>query len=143
MSQLFIDLTFDKKDFRGMPLEKGEYENCEFVHCDFSSTDLGGILFIDCRFSHCNLSLVQLGKTCFRDVSFAECRMWGLHFEHADPFGFSVVFAQCSFNHSSFYQMKLKKMVFAGCALREVDFAEAGCCINMISRSLNWSILCP
>jgi fluoroquinolone resistance protein len=84
MSQLFIDLTFEKKDFREMPPEKGEYEDCQFVHCDFSSTDLGGILFIDCRFSHCNLSLVQLGKTCFRDVSFTECRMWGLHFEHAD-----------------------------------------------------------
>jgi uncharacterized protein YjbI with pentapeptide repeats len=51
--------------------------------------------------------------------------MWGLHFEHADPFGFSVALAQCSLNHSSFYQMKLKKMVFAGCSLQEVDFAEA------------------
>ena len=125
MSQLFTETVFEKKDFREAPLEKGEYEQCQFVHCDFSNADLSGILFIDCSFSHCNLSLVVLAKTCFRDVVFKDCKMWGLHFEHADPFGFSVSFDACSLNHSSFYQMKLKKMVFTGCSLVEVDLAEA------------------
>ena len=125
MSAFFTDSVFERKDFREAPPEKGEYEQCQFVHCDFSNADLSGILFIDCSFSDCNLSLVVLAKTCFRDVTFTDCKLWGLHFEHADPFGFSVSFARCSLNHSSFYQMKLKKMVFTSCSLLEVDFAEA------------------
>ena len=31
----------------------------------------------------------------------------------------------CSLNHSSFYQVKLKKMVFKGCTLHEADFTES------------------
>ncbi len=50
------------------------------------------MLFIDCSFSRCNLSLAVLTGTCCRDIVFKECKLWGLHFEHADPFGFSVVF---------------------------------------------------
>ncbi len=51
--------------------------------------------------------------------------MWGLHFENADPFGLSVSFDHCSLNHSSFYQVKLKKTIFKGCTLHEADFSEA------------------
>ncbi len=104
-----------------MGCKQGCYPFSRFCYLFLNS----GVLFIDCGFSHCNLSLVQLVKTCFRDVVFKDCKLWGLHFEHADPFGFSVVFDHCSLHHTSFYHMKLKKMNFAGCSLREVDFAEA------------------
>jgi uncharacterized protein YjbI with pentapeptide repeats len=122
---LFTDTTFEKKDFREAPLEKGEYENCKYAKCILSGTDLSTILFIDCTFSDCDLSLVNLAKTCFRDVAFKDCKMWGLHFENADPFGLSVTFDHCSLNHSSFYQVKLKKVHFKGCTLHEADFTES------------------
>ena len=122
---LFTDTIFEKKDFREAPLAQGEYENCQFAHCDLSNTDLSGLLFIDCTFSHCNLSLVNLAKTCFRDVAFKDCKMWGLHWENADQFGLAVTLDHCSLNHSSFYGVKLTKQVFTHCSLQEVDFTEA------------------
>jgi len=106
MEQIFIDETFDKKDFEDSPLARGEYENCIFKHCDFSNTDLSEIIFLECEFIDSNLSLVKLTKTAFRDVKFKDSKMLGLHFENCDEFGLSFSFEKCSLNHSSFYQLK-------------------------------------
>jgi uncharacterized protein YjbI with pentapeptide repeats len=36
-----------------------------------------------------------------------------------------VSFADCLLDHSSFYQLKIKKMPLLRCSLKEVDFTEA------------------
>ena len=125
MSAIYMeDKTFNKIDFTQNPLAKGDYENCTFIQCNFESTDLSGFQFIDCAFNGCNLSLVKLNTTVFRDVKFRDCKMLGLHFEQCSEFGRSFSFSGCQLNHSSFYQLNLKKMVFKDCDLQETDFAE-------------------
>ena len=47
---------FNKVNFESDPLEKGEYENCRFVKCEFSNAGLAEYRFIDCIFENCNLS---------------------------------------------------------------------------------------
>ena len=120
----FLDETFDKKDFTGTPLQKGAYENCVFNHCNFSTSDLSSIRFIDCIFIGSNLSLVRLDKTVLRDAQFRDCKMLGLHFEHCDPFGLSFSFESGVLDQSSFYRTKLKKTVFKSVQLKEVDLTE-------------------
>jgi hypothetical protein len=57
---------------------------------------------------------------CFRDVVFKDCKLWGLHFEHADPFGFSVSFI-------------LPRPILAVHALTSVIWPER--CLNKIKKA--------
>jgi uncharacterized protein YjbI with pentapeptide repeats len=124
MSVSFIGQTFDKVDFKAVALAKGEYEDCTFIQCDFSGVDLSVLRFVDCSFKACNLSLAKLMKTGFHGVAFAGCKMWGLHFDQCSEFGLSFSFDNCSLNHSSFYQVKIKKTIFKDCQLHECDLTE-------------------
>ena len=52
----------EKQDYTLNSLPKGDYENCTFLYCDFSSGNLSGVNFINCNFKHCNLSLAKTKK---------------------------------------------------------------------------------
>lgn len=126
MSQAFTqDQTFDKLNFSQEPLTKGEYENCTFTNCNFEETNLTEVKFIDCEFRDCNWSLAQLHGTVLRDVTFKDCKMLGLQFETCNEFGLSFSFETCQLNHSTFFQMNIKKTIFRNCQLREIDFSES------------------
>ena len=119
------DQIFDKIDFTQKLLPIGDYEYCTFKNCNFSGTDLSGTRFLECVFDGCNISLAKLVKTSFKDIKFKDCKLAGLLFEDCDTFNFSVSFATCILNHSSFYAMKLKKTVCKKSELHEVDFTDA------------------
>lgn len=126
MSQAFTqDQIFDKLDFTQEPLAKGEYENCIFTNCNFEETNLNDIKFMDCNFQDCNWSLVQIIGTVLREVKFKDCKMLGLQFETCNDFGLSFSFENCQLNHSTFFQMNIKKTIFRNCQLREIDFSES------------------
>ena len=126
MSQAFTqDQIFDKLDFTQEPLAKGEYENCMFTNCNFEEINLNDIKFMDCNFQDCNWSLVQLNGTVLREVKFKDCKMLGLQFESCNDFGLSFSFENCQLNHSTFFQMNIKKTIFRNCQLREIDFSES------------------
>jgi len=124
MEQLIRQKTFDKNNFTQKPLAKGEYEFCVFNNCDFSGADLSDVKFFECEFVSCNLSNAKLAKTIFRDIKFRDCKMLGLSFENCNPFGFSIQADNCSLNHSSFYQTKLKKTTFRNTSFHEADFTD-------------------
>ena len=116
-----LSQQFDK----ALKLDEAEYENCIFNQCDFSNQDLSGYKFIDCKFKVCNLSMCKLNKTTLQDVVFTDCKLLGIKFETCNPFSLSFSCEGCQLNHSSFYQMKIPKMIFSNSALLEVDFTEA------------------
>lgn len=118
------DITFEKINFTLNPVTKGEYEQCRFINCDLSDSDLSEIRFLDCEFESCNLSLANLNKTAFQNVKFSNCKMLGLHFENCNDFGFSVSYINCNLSHSSFYKTKPKKTICKDVNLQEVDFTE-------------------
>jgi fluoroquinolone resistance protein len=109
MDAFVEDQTFEKIDFTVKPLSKGDYDHCTFLHCNLSSINLSEIKFVDCVFRGCNLSMAAVSATVFRDVRFADCKMLGMRFDQASAFGFSCLFEGCTLDHSSFYQMKIKK----------------------------------
>lgn len=118
------DKLFDRFHFTGKPLPLGDYEYCRFDNCDFSGTDLSGIHFTECSFTGCNLSMVKLQKTSLNGVQFKECKLLGLHFEDCNSVLFSVNFDHCQLDLSSFFQLKMKKILFSNCSLKETDFTE-------------------
>ncbi len=119
------DEKFEKIDFSVKKLEKGEYDNCQFVNCCFSGTDLSGISLSESEFIGCNLSMIKTMQTTFRDVKFKNCKLLGVHFEECSELLFQVNFEDSILDLSSFYKRKLKKIVFKSCSLKEVDFTEA------------------
>jgi fluoroquinolone resistance protein len=116
---------YEREDFRTNHPPVAEYEQCDFINCDFSGSKLTSNIFIDCRFTDCNLSLAVIEGTALRNVTFINCKMLGLRFDHADAFLLSLRFDRCTLDCSSFFKMKLKKTVFTKSSLRELDLTGA------------------
>ncbi|MDR2009507.1 MAG: pentapeptide repeat-containing protein [Bacteroidales bacterium] len=141
------DKTFDKIDFTIEGFPKGEYEYCIFKNCNFSNSDLSRVNFLECEFINCDLSLVKTNDTAFRIVKFKSSKILGVHFENCNKLGFSLSFDDCILNHSSFYQLKMKKTIFTNSKLEDVDFAETdlnGVCFlkcDMKGASFNFTNL--
>jgi len=121
----FEDITIENEDFGQKPFTRGEYEQCRFIQCNFSATDLSNCRFIDCIFEGCNLSNAKISQTAFRDVKFIQCKMLGLHFDTCQAYGVSFSFENCILNHSSFYGTAIKKTIFRNCQLLETDYTGA------------------
>jgi fluoroquinolone resistance protein len=117
----FTDETFENEE----NLDTGEYENCVFKQCDLENMDLSGFKFRDCLFRDSNLSLVKLDNTTVSGVTFNSCKMLGLRFDNCNQFDVSFTFDQCQLNHSSFFQVRMKKVIFKDSLLEEVDFTGA------------------
>ena len=117
--------VFEQEDFTNKVLLTGDYEKCEFRHCNFSGTDLSKTFFIDCIFSGSDLSNVKLHDTAFRNVQFTGCKMLGLAFENCNRFLLEMNFEGCTLNHASFYQLALKKTSFNNSVMHEVGLTEA------------------
>ncbi len=111
---------FEKHD----SLSQGEYDNCTFKHCSFSSQNLSGYSFIECVFEHCNLSSVAVKNTSFKQVGFLHCKLLGINFSEANAFLLNMRFEYCMLSYASFYQLKLTKIKVKNCLLEEVDFSE-------------------
>jgi fluoroquinolone resistance protein len=109
-------------------LPEGEYEQCQFLHCDLSDFNLSEYKFMDCEFVNCNLSLAKLHHTSFQEVKFKGCKLLGLHFDNCNSFGLSLDFENCLLNQSVFYQLKLIGITFSNCQMHEVDFTETDLC---------------
>jgi fluoroquinolone resistance protein len=120
----FPGKIFDKLDPKITPLVIGEYENCKFNNCDLSNANFSEFKLVNCEFNSCNLSLVRLNKTVLQNVKFKDCKLLGLLFEKCNPFGLELGLDSCNLNHSSFYKLKLKKIIFRNCQLQEADFSE-------------------
>ena len=120
--QLIETIIFKKEDFTILPLPHGEYDNCTFTDCDFSNSNLTGIVFTECRFEGCNLGMANIKGTAFKDVTFTDCKLVGLNFSVCDPFLFTVKFEGCLLQLASFYKLKMKSTKFIKCGLQEADF---------------------
>lgn len=120
-----MEFIADKTFGKSFAFRPAEYDGCVFENCDFSKLDLSGSTFADCVFTDCNFSMAASGKTSFRDVSFSGCKLIGFRFDQCNAMLFSARFEHCQLDLCSFYRFKLRKQLFSGCSMREVDFSEA------------------
>ncbi|EGV42368.2 pentapeptide repeat-containing protein [Bizionia argentinensis JUB59] len=142
MNQPFIcDQTFEKQNYTQKLLPKGEYDNCQFIDCDFSEVFLSSTSFMECEFINCNLSSAKVKGVMFKDVSFVECKLLGVLFQECNPFLFSISAKHSNFSYASFYAMKLTSMTFESCNLDHVDFTNANASkVKFIECSLSHAI---
>ncbi|PHS10984.1 MAG: hypothetical protein COA88_01490 [Kordia sp.] len=125
MSNIIENTNFEKENYSQIALAKGEYDNCTFLNCVFSDSDLSNVSFTECKFQDCDLSNVNLKHTVLNDVHFLNCKLLGLQFNDCSDFLFSVSFNKCNLNLATFYQVKAKGTKFDTCILQKVDFTEA------------------
>ena len=121
----FVDDTeYKGVDYSEKRLEIGEYDNCTFINCNFSNSDISNIAFIECEFIDCNMSSTRVKNTGFKTVKFTDCKLLGIKFHECDEFLLSMSFNNCQLNFASFYQLKIKNTLFKDCNLTETDFTE-------------------
>lgn len=101
-----------------------EYDNCTFIGCDLSNTNLSGTTFLECHFKGCNLSTALVRNTSFKEVTFTDCKLLGVNFSECNDFLLALSFSNCLLNLSSFFQLKLPSTNFQNCSLHETDFIE-------------------
>ncbi len=104
---------------------KGEYDSCQFNHCDFKELNISEYRFLDCTFMGCDLSNIHIHKCSFQNVKFVNCKLMGLHFDTLESLNLSMHFENCVLSHSIFHKMQLNRCSFKDCKLHQVDFEEA------------------
>ncbi len=119
------DQTLKGENYSQEKLPLGDYENCIFINCNFSGSDLSDCMFSECEFDGCDLSMAKLANTSFRKVRFRNCKLLGLRIEHCNPFLLAFDFDNCILNFSSFYKLKMKKVQFKSCSIQDVEFIES------------------
>lgn len=121
---LIEDKIFEKIDYTKIRLSKGEYEDCNFINCNFYNSDLSDVIFRNCTFNICDLSMAVVKNTILNDIKFVNTKLLGLQFNDCKEFLLSLDFENCQLKLSVFYKLKLKKTRFKNCNLQEVDFTE-------------------
>ena len=116
---------FEKLHADGLPSGRDDFGNCHFLGCDFTSSDLSGLLFSDCHFEACNLSLATLKGTTLKDVIFRNCKLMGLSFQDCNKFLWTPTFQHCILHYAAFPGVNLKNTIFDHCELKEADFSGA------------------
>jgi fluoroquinolone resistance protein len=122
---LHTNEVFEKGTYSETGLSGEEFEDCTFIHCNFTDSDLSDSRFTDCQFVDCNLSMAKVNQTGMRNVTFVNCRIVGVDFGKCLSLLFAVSFEKCSLDYSFFIKGKLKKTKFKECTIREADFTEA------------------
>ncbi|RYE30829.1 MAG: pentapeptide repeat-containing protein [Sphingobacteriales bacterium] len=120
-----IEQTFGASTKASDLLKISVFEDCTFSDCNLEGIDLSGKEFQDCTFNVCNLSLAKLSRTALRGVQFNRCKLIGLRFDQCNAFLLDINFEESKLDHSSFYGLKIKRIRYRHCSLREVDFTSA------------------
>jgi fluoroquinolone resistance protein len=115
--------TFQK--IQSSDFEKGEYDSCVFVDCNFNNLNFDGSSFEKCIFKTCDLSNAKVSGVTFQNVTFDTCKILGVHFNSSNPFLLEFNFQKCQLDYCNFFNLKLKKSIFQNSRLLEVDFSLA------------------
>lgn len=125
----FEQHTFTRLAFQGEPVRGHEFHECHFIHCSLREAVFQKCRFNDCIFQDCDLSLVNLEGCTFRNTQFKTCKLIGVNWAIAKWPKFSqpspIHFHTCTLDYASFQGLRLTKIRFTDCILREVDFSEA------------------
>ncbi|MBP2832652.1 pentapeptide repeat-containing protein [Aquimarina sp. U1-2] len=125
MNHSIFDQTFKNDHFSGKKLPARAYDNCTFLNCDFTATNMSTVTFLECNFDTCNFDSTMLKETSFQGVVFKASKMLGVNIGSCNDFMFSAKFEDCNLDYSSFYGFTMKNTIFHNCSLKEADFTDA------------------
>lgn len=118
------DLVADHEEIRSR-----EFYDCTFKKCSLREAKLAYCKFNDCTFVDCDLSLATFVSTSFRDTRFERSLLVGVNWTLVDWPDFTreaqVGFRKCTLDYSTFIGLKLHKIQFVECSVKDVDFSDA------------------
>jgi fluoroquinolone resistance protein len=117
--------VFENIDYTITALARADYEECQFIRCDFTESILNNFAFIECSFTDCNLSNAKVESASFRDVTFYGSKLTGVDFSLSNPSMISLHFKDCILDYVSFAKLTLKKIEFHNCSLIRAFFDDA------------------
>jgi uncharacterized protein YjbI with pentapeptide repeats len=121
--------VFDGVVQEGAKLASCEFDECRFVGCRLTESELRGCRFVDCAFEQCDLSLMHLPRSTLSACRFEDSKIIGVNWTEAAwpetrlwvPIGFE----RCVLNHSTFLGLNLSEVRIVRCTVHDVDFREA------------------
>ncbi len=116
---------FKDFDYSGQAISAREFYNCRFINCNFGKSDFREVYFEECVFIDSDLSMANICDVGFRNVIFEGCKILGLDFSVCNKLAALFSFKSCMMDYCSFISMKLKKIHFKDCSMKEVDFTFA------------------
>jgi len=111
------------RDYKDKTLEGIYFDNCIFVNCDFSKSNIFSCKFTECRFINCDLSLSSIKASTFNDVAFKNSRLLGLSWSACEE-PFDVSFDSCNLSSNSFHLLDLRQMHFLDSQIHDSGFEE-------------------
>lgn len=118
-----LDESFKNSTTSELMKRGTEFEECEFINCDFSNDFLTSFIFIDCRFIDCNFSNTVMNNTSLKDVEFINCKLTGADLSCSNPFLLEMKFNSSELALANFQKLPLANSNFDNCNLTEVDFS--------------------
>jgi uncharacterized protein YjbI with pentapeptide repeats len=123
------EAVFREVALGGAALASCEFEECRFVACDLSASEIRACRFAECSFEQCDLSLVRLPRSAFTACRFEDSKIIGVNWTEATwPEGrlwVPIGFERCAINDSTFLGLALREIRVVECAAHDVDFREA------------------
>lgn len=117
--------VIESKNFSRKSFEGYSYVSCTFKHCNFSESNFRNAKFSFCIFINCNLSLLTLDGCRFQEIEFIECKILGAKFFKCEKTFFSPLFRKCILHYCNFSDLKMKKISFLECDMKENHFHNA------------------
>jgi len=109
-NELIESQIFEKVNYTLTPLEKGEYENCLFLSCDFSNSDFSS-------FFKLNLKKTGFKNFSLKEVDFAESNLTSAVFDNCDLFDAkfdNTILEKADFRTAVNYALDLEKNTMKG-----------------------------
>ncbi|MEI7512104.1 MAG: pentapeptide repeat-containing protein [Candidatus Uhrbacteria bacterium] len=100
----------------------GTHENEIFSNLKLHNEDLTSSDFTDCVFDHCEIVLAKFTDCGLRNVTFKDCKLVGIDFTKCKTNFFEVSFKDSLVDTCNFSALKLKRIPFLHCTLRETRF---------------------
>ncbi|TPN88754.1 pentapeptide repeat-containing protein [Aquimarina algicola] len=125
MNPILFDKSFEDQDFSNQKLLAKEYDNCTFVNCNFTKTNMSGVTFLECTFDTCKFESVLIKHTSLQEIVFKDCKLLGIDFSLCNDFMFSVEFDHCNLDLTSFFNLKMKNTIFSNCSIKQADFTKS------------------
>lgn len=110
-------------EYKDKSLDTIYFDNCTFLKCDFSKSDIYNCKFLECTFIDCDLSINEIKSCTFNDVTFLKCKLLGLSWSSSEE-PFNVKFDSCNISQNSFHLLDLRAMKFLNSSIIDTGFEE-------------------
>lgn len=126
----YSDTTFKRIDLQHRQVLQSEFDNCKFIHCDFSDAQFQICRFTDCTFEDCNFKMAQIQGCVFSKVKFTKCSLMGVDWTQANWNDWAtklgaLLFFECDLKYGIFFGLNLHQFKLIGCYAHEANFSEA------------------